>query len=150
MKLALVALLLSLGLLSQTSPARAESPEPSAAASEKTEFNDSELGQAERSWHRARIGLGFSAAGLSIGAVLLGFGIAFNGDENGSGDVSSQVDAKGLIISGAILAAGGLAGLPVSALRVRRAKLRIDRLEHDAPQTTVLLSPTGVSLRYQF
>lgn len=131
-------------------PALAGAPEASTVASQEGESDDSELGRAASQRRRTRIGVGFSAVGFSIGAVLLGVGAALHGTENGSGDVSKQIDATPLFITGAILAAGGLAGLPPSALGLHRAKREISRLESNAPLTMLRFGPAGVTLSRHF
>lgn len=88
--------------------------------------------------------------GFSIGTVLLGVGAALHGTENGSGDVSKQIDATPVFITGAVLAAGGLAGLPASALGLHRAKREIGRLESEAPLTMLRFGPAGVTLSRRF
>lgn len=115
--------------------ALAEAPETTIDTTQEHEFDDSKLSRAASKRRRARIGVGFSAVGLSVGAILLGVGAALHGTENGSGDVSKQINATPVLITGAVLAAGGFAGLPPSALGLHRAKHEIRRLESKAPLT---------------
>jgi hypothetical protein len=148
LRFAIIALVLASMALPH--PALAEALEATTNASQKREFDDSELGRATSKRRRTRIGVGFSAVGLSIGAVLLGVGAALHGTENGSGDVSKRIDATPVFITGAILAAGGLAGLPPSALGLRRANREIRRLESKAPVTTLRFGPAAVTLSHRF